>query len=206
MGRSYDDFESRWFGYQRAKEATDGVVLVESGRRAWTVLVRGMDSTITIGNAKPLGDAGCKFTKEIKGSYSAAPELVGVRDTIATSGRMMVFPFHTAHTFSNFNSWFFDDAMMVKGSGGYRSDGLKLFVNCSKLCRQIKLPGYFLDHILSSPRWRPRRCGRPPGRLAGPSAGSVQEIPQRAKRGRRSGRRTWPERTRHVLDGGAPER
>ncbi|MFZ2655675.1 MAG: hypothetical protein WAX69_12155 [Victivallales bacterium] len=99
---------------------------------SWIPLVRGMDSTVTIGNAKPFGDAGCDFKKEIKGSYDAAPELVGVRDAVGASGRMMVFPFFTAHTFKNFNSWFFDDAMMIKGYGGYRSDGLKLFVNCCK--------------------------------------------------------------------------
>ena len=99
---------------------------------SWTTLVRGMDSTITIGNAKSLGEAACDFKKEIKGSYVAAPEIVGVRESIGSSGRMMVFPFHTAHTFKNFNSWFYDDAMMSKGFGGYHSDGLKLLVNACK--------------------------------------------------------------------------
>ena len=111
--------------------AWPGTVPMKYGA-SWTPLVRGMESTVTIGNAKPPGDSGCDFRKEIKGSYSSAPEIVGVRESIGTSGRMMVFPFHTAHTFSNFNSWVFDDAMMVKGFGGYRSDGLKLLVNCCK--------------------------------------------------------------------------
>ena len=110
---------------------------------SWTPLVRGMESTVTIGNAKPLGDAGCAFTKEVKGSYSGAPELVGVREASGASGRMMVFPFFSAHTFNNFNSWFFDDAMMVKGFGGYRSDGLKLLVNgCKWLAEPAQNAGF----------------------------------------------------------------
>ena len=50
---------------------------------------------------------------------------------------MMVFPFHPAHTWANFNSWVLNDAMMLNGYDTYPSDGLKLFLNA---CRWLAEP------------------------------------------------------------------
>ncbi|MFA6294195.1 MAG: hypothetical protein WC637_20560, partial [Victivallales bacterium] len=72
------------------------------------------------------------FKPEVKGSYSGAPEIVGVRDAVGSSGRMMVLPFHPTHTWRNFNHFAFNDAMMIKGDGAHPSDGLRLFINGCK--------------------------------------------------------------------------
>lgn len=99
---------------------------------SWTVLVRGMDSTITIGNAAAPGSGKHDFKSELKGTYAAAPEIVGGRDAQEGRGRMMVLPFHTTHTWRNFNHFAFGDAMMLKGDGLHPSDGLRLFLNGCK--------------------------------------------------------------------------
>ncbi|HEY3396095.1 MAG TPA: hypothetical protein VGM19_00400 [Armatimonadota bacterium] len=100
--------------------------------KSWTVLVRGMDSTVTMGNRQPTGSGKQEFSPEVKGRYAGAPELVGVRDSRDGAGRMMVFPFHSTHTWRNFNHFAFHDAMMLKGDGVHPSDGLRLLLNGCK--------------------------------------------------------------------------
>jgi hypothetical protein len=104
---------------------------------SWTVLVRGMESTRTIGNAATTGSGLRDFKPEVKGSYAASPEIVGIREAVDGSGRMLVFPFHTGHTFANWNHMFMGDAMMLKGAEGQPSDGMRLFVNA---CRWLAAP------------------------------------------------------------------
>ncbi|HEY3417292.1 MAG TPA: hypothetical protein VGM23_10460, partial [Armatimonadota bacterium] len=108
-----------------------GTVPMKFGK-SWTPLVRGMDSTVTIGNAASVGSGMHQFKPEVKGSYTTAPDIVGVRDRVDGYGRMMVFPFHSTHTWLNFNHFAFNDAMMLKGDGTHPSDGLRLFLNGCK--------------------------------------------------------------------------
>ncbi len=111
---------------------------------SWTVLVRGMESTRTYGTKKPIGAGGTHgfritpkdFEPEVKGAYDGSPEIVGVRDSIKGSGRMMVFPFHTAYTWLNYGNWVTGDAFMLKGAGGHPSDGFELFINSCKWLAQ----------------------------------------------------------------------
>jgi hypothetical protein len=115
--------------------------------KSWTVLVRGMDSTMTYGSTRAVdkgaigGGHGFRitpgdFTPTVEGSYDSSPEIVGARDSIAGSGRMVVFPFHTVYTWLNFGNWVTGDAFMLNGAGGHPSDGFKLFVNCAKWLAQ----------------------------------------------------------------------
>ena len=104
---------------------------------SWTTLVRGMDSTFTYGNAAKLGSGHAEFKPEVKGSYSGAPEIVGVRDSVNGSGRMMMFPFFPAHTWMNQGNFILKDAMMLNGFDGHPSDGMKLFING---CRWLAEP------------------------------------------------------------------
>ncbi len=108
-----------------------GTVPMKFGK-SWTTLIRGMDSTSTMGNAAALGSGHGEFKPEVKGSYAAAPEIVGVRESVNGSGRMMVFPFFPAHTWLNQGNSVMQDAMMVNGCDGHPSDGMKLFVNACK--------------------------------------------------------------------------
>ncbi|MFZ2655676.1 MAG: hypothetical protein WAX69_12160 [Victivallales bacterium] len=105
-----------------------GTVPMKFGK-SWTVLVKGMDSTRTMGNAEPVGSGKNGFKPEVRGSYESAPEIVGVREGANGAGRMMVFPFHTTHTWKNFGHPAFNDAMMLNGYGGQPSDGLRLALN-----------------------------------------------------------------------------
>jgi len=105
--------------------------------KEWLTLIRGANTTRTIGysplGTPPEGD----YRIDIKGTYSEAPEVVGVRDGSEGEGRMMVFPFHPAHTWANFNSWVLNDAMMLNGYDQSPSDGMKLFINA---CRWLAEP------------------------------------------------------------------
>ena len=105
--------------------------------KTWTTLIRGADTTRTIGHidvgAPPEGE----YSPDVKGTYDSAPEVVGVRDGQDGSGRMMLFPFHPAHTWANFNSWVLNDAMMLNGYAEFPSDGMKLFVNA---CHWLAVP------------------------------------------------------------------
>ena len=113
-----------------------GTVPMKFGK-SWTTLVRGMDSTYTIGNAAALGSGHAEFKPEVKGTYAAAPEIVGVRDSVNGSGRMMVFPFFPAHTWLNQGNFILKDALMLNGFDGHASDGMKLFVNA---CKWLAVP------------------------------------------------------------------
>lgn len=108
-----------------------GTVPMKFGK-SWTPIIRGMESTVTVGNAAPLGSGMHEFKPEVKGSYAAAPQIVGVRESVDGCGRMMVFPFHATHTWLNFNHFAFNDAMMLKGDGAHPSDGLRLITNACK--------------------------------------------------------------------------
>jgi hypothetical protein len=105
-----------------------GTVPMQFGK-SWTVLIRGMDTARTIGLGALVGGSEGAYNPEIKGTYGASPEVVGVRESDHGAGRMMVFPFHPAHTWSNFHSWVLNDAMMLNGYEGNPSDGFKLFLN-----------------------------------------------------------------------------
>jgi len=135
-----------------------GTVPMKFGK-SWTPLIRGMESTGTIGNAAPPDSGQRDFKPEVKGSYAAAPEIVGVRESVDGSGRMMVFPFHTTHTWKNFNHFAFNDAMMLNGSGGHASDGLKLFLNACKWlaapAEKAGLGGYNPPQVNQSPSLTP---------------------------------------------------
>ncbi|HEY3417748.1 MAG TPA: hypothetical protein VGM23_12765, partial [Armatimonadota bacterium] len=96
---------------------------------SWQVLVRGKESTRTVGNACSLTSGQKDFTPDVKGTYAASPELVGVRDSLGASGRMMVYPFYMTATWGNFGHWAMKDAFMLNGAEGHPSDGLRLFVN-----------------------------------------------------------------------------
>jgi len=108
-----------------------GTVPMKFGQ-SWTTLIQGMDTTRTIWNAQPFGSGQHDFKPELQGTYSGSPEIVGVRDSINGSGRMMVFPFFPAHTWKNYGNWAMGDAMMLNGAGGHPSDGMKLFINACK--------------------------------------------------------------------------
>jgi hypothetical protein len=113
-----------------------GTVPMQFGN-GWTTLVRGMDTMRTIGYSKLVSAPEGAYRPDIKGSYDSAPEIVGVREFENGAGRMMVFPFHPAHTWSNFHSWVLNDAMMLNGYDGNPSDGFKLFLNG---CRWLAAP------------------------------------------------------------------
>lgn len=108
-----------------------GTVPMKFGK-SWTVLVKGMESTRTMGNAEPFGSGKCDFRPEVKGSYESSPEIVGVREAQGKSGRMMVFPFHGTHTYLNFGHEAFNDAMMINGYGGQASKAHRLLLNAYK--------------------------------------------------------------------------
>ncbi len=116
--------------------AWPGTVPMKYGK-TWTTLIRAMDSTCTIQNAQPLSSGHHDFKPELKGTYASSPEIVGVRDSVDGSGRMMVLPFYTAHTWLNFGNEAMGDAMMLNGAGGYPSDGMKLFING---CKWLAVP------------------------------------------------------------------
>ena len=105
--------------------------------KEWVTLIRGADTTQTIGYSPLSGPPEGDYRPDIKGTYGKAPEVVGVRDGRKGEGRMMVFPFHPAHTWANFNSWVLNDAMMLNGYDGSPSDGMKLFINA---CRWLSEP------------------------------------------------------------------
>jgi hypothetical protein len=118
-----------------------GTVPMKFGK-SWTVLVKGSETARTIGLADSGGaseavgaDEGA-YSSQAKGSYAGSPEIVGVRED-GSAGRMMVFPFHPAHTWSNFHSWVLNDAMMLNGYDTYPSDGMKMFLNA---CRWLAEP------------------------------------------------------------------
>lgn len=118
-----------------------GTVPMQFGK-SWTVLIRGMDTARTIGLGALVGGGEGAYDPRIKGTYSASPEVVGVREFGRGAGRMMVFPFHPAHTWSNFHSWVLNDAMMLNGYDTYPSDGFKLFLNgCRWLAEPAKKAG-----------------------------------------------------------------
>jgi hypothetical protein len=95
----------------------------------WQVLLRGMDSTRTIGHASP-GSGAPDFRPDIEGSYPASPQIVGVREGRDGAGRMMVFPVYSAHTIQNFgHPLVYNDALMLNGYGGRPSDGHRLLLN-----------------------------------------------------------------------------
>jgi len=100
--------------------------------KSWTVLIKGMESTRTMGNAESASSAQKDFKPEVKGTYDSAPEIVGVRDGEGASGRMMVFPFYGAHTYLNFGHEAFNDAMMLNGFGGQTSEAHRLLINSYK--------------------------------------------------------------------------
>jgi hypothetical protein len=135
-----------------------GTVPMKFGK-SWTPLIRGMESTSTIGNAAQADTGRHDFKPEVKGTYTAAPEIIGVRESIDGSGRMMVFPFHTTHTWKNFNHFAFNDAMMLNGAGGHPSDGLKLFTNACKWlaapAEKAGLGGYKPPKVNQSPSLEP---------------------------------------------------
>ncbi len=104
----------------------------------WTALVRGMESTRTYGRRGEPGSghgthgfraSAADFQPETGGAYQGAPEIVGARDTIDGSGRMLVLPFHTAYTWLNYGNWVTGDAFMLKGAGGHPGDGFQLVIN-----------------------------------------------------------------------------
>ena len=96
----------------------------------WRVLVRGPESMRTIGNLAATGSGEAKFSPERKGTYAAAPELIGVREASADrKGRMLVFPIYNCHTFLNYGSPVFNDALMKNGAANLPSDGYRLLVN-----------------------------------------------------------------------------
>ncbi len=99
---------------------------------SWTTLIKGMDSTRTMGNASPAGSGIRDFKPEVKGTYDAAPEFVGVREGRDGAGRMMVFPFHGTHTYLNYGHEAFKDAMMLNGHAGWPSDAHRLLLNAYK--------------------------------------------------------------------------
>jgi hypothetical protein len=103
---------------------------------SWTMLVSGMDSTSTMGNGATPGSGRPEYKPEIKGTYTTAPPIVGVREGNGSEGRMMVFPFHTAYTVLNFHHIAFNDAFMLNGDGTHPSDGLRLFLNGCKWLAQ----------------------------------------------------------------------
>jgi hypothetical protein len=105
-----------------------GTVSMKFGT-SWTVLVRGMESTRTMGNAAAAGSGKSDFKPEVKGTYESAPEIVGVREGQAGAGRMMVFPFHGTHTYLNLGHEAFKDAMMLNGAEGHPSDAHRLLIN-----------------------------------------------------------------------------
>lgn len=105
--------------------------------KSWLTLIRGADGTKTIGHSEVTAPPEGEYRADVKGTYDAAPEVVGVREGENGAGRMMAFPFHPAHTWSNFNSWILNDAMMLNGCDGLPSDGMKLFVNA---CRWLAEP------------------------------------------------------------------
>jgi hypothetical protein len=113
-----------------------GTVPMQFGS-GWTTLVRGMDTLRTIGFSKLVSAPEGAYRPDIKGTYQSAPEIIGVREFDNGAGRMMVFPFHPAHTWANFNSWVLNDAMMLNGYGGNPSDGFRLFING---CRWLAAP------------------------------------------------------------------
>jgi hypothetical protein len=116
-------------------EAT-GTVPMQFGK-TWTTLIRGMETLHTIAlSGAVTGDEG-EYSSGNKGTYDASPEIVGVREFDHGAGRMMVFPFHPAHTWANFNSWVLNDAMMLNGYDTFPSDGFKLFING---CRWLAEP------------------------------------------------------------------
>ena len=105
--------------------------------KSWLTLIRGAETTKTIGHSEVTTLPEGEYRADIKGTYDAAPEVVGVREEENGTGRMMVFPFHPAHTWSNFNTWILNGAMMLNGWNGSPSDGMKLFVNA---CRWVAEP------------------------------------------------------------------
>jgi hypothetical protein len=98
----------------------------------WTVLVKGMASTRTIGNAAAPGSGKRDFTLEVAGTYAGAPHLAATREGVAGTGRMLVFPVYAAHTWLNFGHRIFNDALMLNGYGGRPSDGHRLLLNAYK--------------------------------------------------------------------------
>ena len=135
-----------------------GTVPMQFGK-TWTTLIRGMDSTITIRNTAPEGSGRPEFSPDAKGTCSGAPEIVGARDSIDGSGRMFVFPFHSTHTWLNFNHFAFNDAMMLNGDGAHPSDGLRLFLNaCHWLAEpadKAGLGGYRPPKVNDQPSLQP---------------------------------------------------
>lgn len=123
-----------------------GTVPMKFGK-SWVPVVSGMDSTVTIGNAAPAGSGRADFKPEVKGSYSSAPEIAGVRDCVGSSGRMMVFPFHSTYTYLNFGSFFFNDAMMLNGDGAHPSNGLRLFLNGCKWLAEANVKTGFGGYV-----------------------------------------------------------
>lgn len=118
-----------------------GTVPMQFGK-SWTVLIRGADTASTIGFSEITNAAEGAYRADLKGSWEHAPEVVAVREGQAGAGRMMVFPFHPAHTWANFNSWVLNDAMMLKGWDAMPSDGMKLFINgCRWLAEPARAKG-----------------------------------------------------------------
>ena len=111
--------------------------------KSWLTLIRGAGTTRTIGYSELSTPPEGSYRADINGTYHAAPEVVGVREGENGAGRMMVFPFHPAHTWSNFNTWILNDAMMLNGWNGSPSDGMTLFVNaCRWLAEPAKKAGF----------------------------------------------------------------
>ena len=106
-----------------------GTVPMKFGK-SWTVLVRGMDSTRTVPNVNGPTSGKEEFTpSDQTGTYAASPEVVGVRESVGASGRMMVFPLYIAWTWGNFGNPGLKDALMLNGDGVHPSDGFKLLIN-----------------------------------------------------------------------------
>lgn len=112
----------------RGEWSWPGTVPMKFGK-SWKVLVKGMASTRTMGNAEPPESGKKNFKPEVKGSYESEPEFVGVREGKDGSGRMMVFPFHGTHTYLNLGHEAFRDAMMFNGFGGHPSNAHQLLIN-----------------------------------------------------------------------------
>ncbi len=99
--------------------------------KTWTTVLSGMPETISIGNINTYetGKDVPNFKPSVKGTYDSAPPVIGVREPIDGSGRMMVLPIDATHTWLNHRSPVTAEAFTFKGDGIHQSQGFKLIAN-----------------------------------------------------------------------------
>ncbi|HEY3416748.1 MAG TPA: hypothetical protein VGM23_07680, partial [Armatimonadota bacterium] len=136
----------------------NGVIPMKFGQ-SWQVLVRGMESTRTVGHAAPPSDG--KYGPEYPGTIDKSPEIVGVRESLNGAGRMMVFPLYITWTWANFGHPGLQDALMLNGDGFHPSDGYKLLLNAYRWLAEPSTKAGLGGYQPPAPGGRPDLSPRP---------------------------------------------